>query len=158
MIYKVNKEMILEGFGDGVKDWMNKNVLGKTKENGYDTNGNYNKENDQGYQKYMNGPSTGDLDRNGDPIVAHKPFEENSGMSYDEGVLKKLKSLGLGQLEQREKVEKDMQAAVKKVDVDNSNPEVEYSKTIYDNDELKDLENPKENKDIKAPKGHEITK
>ncbi len=153
MKVQLDKGLILEDFNSMVqngKQWFNQNIAGKTKENGYNEQGVYNKENDVGYQKFLNGPSSNDRDINGEQIASNQ-FNEST---YDEGVKAKLDKLGLGIQEDRKSPETEVNKVVKAVDKDESSQETEYFKTIYDNKELAELENPKENKDLKEPKGH----
>jgi len=73
--------------------------------------------------------------------------------TYDKLVKKELDEMGLGQMEDRESPEKETLKQIK-VDENKKNTEgsVKYFKTIYNNNELKELENPPKVNNLNIPK------
>ncbi|MFA7127630.1 MAG: hypothetical protein WC136_00500 [Sphaerochaeta sp.] len=55
-------------------------------------------------------------------------------------LVKKLKEIGMNQMDQCDVVDKQLSKIVTSTDEDNSSPEVQYFKTIYDREELQALE------------------
>ena len=55
-------------------------------------------------------------------------------------LLKKLKEIGMNQMDQCDVVDKQLSKIVTSADEDDSGSEVQYFKTIYDREELHDLE------------------
>lgn len=55
-------------------------------------------------------------------------------------LLRKLKEIGMTQMDQCDVVDKQLSKIVTSTDVDDSSPEVQYFKTIYDSEELRGLE------------------
>jgi len=74
--------------------------------------------------------------------------------SYDSLVKKRLDLIGLGKEEDRISPDKEVNKIVKQQDVDDSKPATEYFNTIYNNKELKNLEDPGNKltaRDLKIP-------
>ena len=55
-------------------------------------------------------------------------------------ILKELKNLGHTEMDKSEEVAEQVRKAVKKQDIDDSSPKTEYLSSIYDSDELRNLE------------------
>jgi len=70
--------------------------------------------------------------------------EANLYLTYEKQVQKEAASRGFGQQENRTGPESEVDKMVKKSDVDDSHPDTEYFNTIYDSDELKDIERVRE--------------